>query len=498
VKQSSEGIWRFELLEPVSVKVPPEEQVKHIFRYAYLAECNDNVAKMYGYNTADELIGARMNEMLPESDSFNVEYMRSFVKSGYRLSNAESHEKDKEGKIKFFVNNLVGIIENDMLVRMWGTQRDITESKLAEEELRKTQFRLATLLSNLPDVVLYETGSGKEFISENVMDLLGYPAEKFTSDRSFFPGITHPGDLKIMEQKQKEWLKSGSQGILNQEFRVRRADGTYVWLEDHMIIVTNDDNTNHMAGVLIDINEHKSAEEKLKQLAEKLSVSNKELEQFAYVASHDLQEPLRMVASYIQLLQRRYKGKLSGEADEFISYAVDGVVRMKTLINDLLAYSRVNTQEMKFENVDLNKVITQATVNLRAAIDENKAKIEYGELPTVKANPLHMNQLFQNLISNAIKFKGSEPPVVNISAKHAGDEWLISVSDNGIGIEKEFTDRIFVIFQRLHNYTEYPGTGIGLAICKKIVEKAGGHIWVESELGKGSTFNFTIPDQQIN
>ena len=279
------------------------------------------------------------------------------------------------------------------------------------------------------------------------------------------------------------------------EFRVRRADGTYIWLEDHTILVKNGDERNHMAGVLIDVNEHKSAEEKLKTLAEKLSLSNKELEQFAYVASHDLQEPLRMVASYIQLLQRRYTGKLSGEADEFIGYAVDGVVRMKSLINDLLAYSRVNTQEVKFEQTDLNKIVTQLSVNLRASIEESKAKLIFEGLPTVMANPLHINQLMQNLISNAIKFRGAEPPVVNIAARHAGDEWIISVSDNGIGIEQEFTDRIFVIFQRLHNYTEYPGTGIGLAICKKIVEKFGGHIWVESEPGKGSTFNFTIPDE---
>jgi light-regulated signal transduction histidine kinase (bacteriophytochrome) len=251
-----------------------------------------------------------------------------------------------------------------------------------------------------------------------------------------------------------------------------------------------------MAGVLINITEHKTTEEKLKQLAEKLSQSNKELEQFAYVASHDLQEPLRMVASYIQLLQRRYKGKLSGEADEFINYAVDGVIRMKTLINDLLVYSRVNTKESPLEDVDINKVVDQTRTNLHAAIEESGATINSEPLPVVKANNLQINQLFQNLISNAIKFrKPDTAPVVNISAKHAGDEWLFTVQDNGIGIDKEFSDKIFVIFQRLHNSSEYPGTGIGLAICKRIVEKLGGHLWVESNPGEGSTFNFTIPDR---
>jgi PAS domain S-box-containing protein len=394
------------------------------------------------------------------------------------------------------MNNLVGIVENESVVRAWGTQRDITETKRANDELRRIQFRLATLLSNLPDVVLYETGGGKEFISENVIELLGYPASKFTSNRDFFNTIVHPGDLKLMDAKIRAWNTAKRPGILYMEFRVRRSDGTYVWLEDHMVSVKSDNDSEQesMAGVLIDITDHKTSEEKLKQLAEKLSISNKELEQFAYVASHDLQEPLRMVASYIQLLQRRYKGSLDKDADEFINYAVDGVVRMKALINDLLIYSRVNTQEYPLEPVDCNKIIEQVRHNLSAAINENNAEVISEKLPTVYGNQLQLTQLFQNLISNAIKFKRDDvPPVVHINAKKTSDEWILTVQDNGIGIEAEYADKIFIIFQRLHNYNEYPGTGIGLAICKKIVEKLGGHIWLESEVGKGSTFNFTIP-----
>jgi len=204
-----------------------------------------------------------------------------------------------------------------------------------------------------------------------------------------------------------------------------------------------------------------------------------------------------MVASYIQLLQRRYKGNITAEADEFINYAVDGVVRMKTLINDLLAYSRVNTKEAPLEDVDCNKVVEQNLKNLAASIADTRATVNYENLPVVRANQMQINQLFQNLISNAIKFRKPDvDPIVNISAKHAGDEWLFTVSDNGIGIDKEFSDKIFVIFQRLHNNSEYPGTGIGLAICKRIIEKLGGHLWVESEPGEGSTFTFTIPDKE--
>lgn len=493
VQQSSEGILRFEFLEPIPVKLTAEQQVKHAFKYGFLAECNDIVAKVYGYNSAEEIIGMRLSEFLPETDSRNAEYMQKFIESGYRLTDAETDMTGKDGSKKYLLNNLVGIIEDECVIRAWGIQRDVTQSRLADEEIRKIQFRLATLLSNLPDVVLYETGGGKEFVSENVMNLLGYPASKFTSNRKFFNTIIHPGDYKIVEAKTKAWNSSGRPGILNMEFRCRRSDGVYIWLEDHMVAVKGTKDSESMAGVLIDVTEHKTTEEKLKQLAEKLSVSNKELEQFAYVASHDLQEPLRMVASYIQLLQRRYHGQISDEANEFIGYAVNGVVRMKSLINDLLIYSRVNTQEFPAEQTDCNKIVEEVKTNLKTAIEESHAEIIYNNLPTINSSPMQLTQLLQNLVSNAIKFRRDVPPKVEITAKRAGDEWLFSVSDNGIGIEQEFSERVFIIFQRLHNYNEYPGTGIGLAICKKIVEKLGGHIWVESEAGKGSVFNFTIP-----
>lgn len=495
VKQSTEGIWRFEFLEPISTKLPIDEQIKNIFRYGYLAECNDVFAKMYGYDSASDIAGVRIGELLIDTEPKNIDYIRKSIMGGYKIDNEESIELDKFGKRRSFMNNLVGIVENDMLIRIWGSQRDITDSKKAQEELSKTQFRLATLLKNLQDVVLYETGAGKEFMSENVIDMLGYPADMF-ADREFFKTITHPGDWISIEEKTLEWHSKGSTGVLNLEFRVRKADGTYIWVEDHMIKVRNNGHS-HMAGVLINITEHKSTEVKLKLLADKLTQSNQELEQFAYVASHDLQEPLRMVASYIQLLQRRYKGKLTAESDEFINYAVDGVVRMKSLINDLLAYSRVNTKEAPMEDVDVNKVLELNLTNLAATIAETGAVVNYKNLPTVRANKSQMNQLMQNLISNAIKFRKPDvKPVVNISAKHEGNEWLFTVSDNGIGIDKEFTDKIFIIFQRLHNSSQYPGTGIGLAICKRIVEKLGGHLWVESEQGKGTAFNFTIPDKE--
>ena len=231
----------------------------------------------------------------------------------------------------------------------------------------------------------------------------------------------------------------------------------------------------------------------LGERALELERSNQELQLFAYVASHDLQEPLRMVASYLQLLERRYKGALDADADEFIGYAVDGASRMQTLLHDLLAYSRVGTRGKPLVPTGSGEVLSQTLMNLKVAIEESGAEVTHGDLPEVLADGTQLSQVFQNLIGNAIKFRGDRSPRIEISLDRSGGEWVFGVRDNGIGIDPQYADRIFLIFQRLHTRGEYPGTGVGLAICKKIVERHGGRIWMESELGKGSTFYFTLP-----
>jgi light-regulated signal transduction histidine kinase (bacteriophytochrome) len=242
-----------------------------------------------------------------------------------------------------------------------------------------------------------------------------------------------------------------------------------------------------------DITARQRAAEALRQKAEELARSNAELEQFAYIASHDLQEPLRTAGSFAQLLQKRYQGKLDQTADEFIGYIVDGTQQMQRLISDLLTFGRVGTRGKAFEPADCAAVLAQAVAQLQIAIEESGAVVTHDPLPVLDADPDQLGQLLQNLIGNSIKFHAAARPHIHVSARQTPEGWTLSVQDNGIGIDPQFADRIFEVFQRLHTRAEYPGTGIGLAICKKIVQRHGGRIWVESAPGKGATFCFTIP-----
>jgi light-regulated signal transduction histidine kinase (bacteriophytochrome) len=256
-------------------------------------------------------------------------------------------------------------------------------------------------------------------------------------------------------------------------------------------------------GIFWNVTSHRRAELRFEELARELQRANTELgrsnadlEQFAYAASHDLQEPLRMVASFTRLLKDRYAGRLDPEADEFIGFAVDGATRMQALINDLLTYSRVNRQGGPPELVDCRLVFEDAVANLRAAVAEGGALVTRGALPVVRGDRGQLVMLLQNLIGNAIKFRGEEPPRVHVAGRPAGRGWLIAVEDNGLGIDPKFAERVFVIFQRLHSRGKYPGTGIGLALCKRIVERHGGRIWVEPRPQGGSVFYFTLGEAE--
>ena len=363
--------------------------------------------------------------------------------------------------------------------------QDITERKQTE----KNPY-LENLLdyANAPMLVWDVSGKVTRF-NPAFERLTGYAAKEVIGRRFeiLFPANTKEISLDRIRK------------ILTAEFveiPILRSDGsTRIVLWNSANIYAEDGKTP-VATIAqgLDITERKRSEDRLRLLVSKLSAANRDLSEFAYVASHDMQEPLRMISSYLQLLSKRYSGHLDKDADEFIGYAVGGAIRLQKMVNDFLTFSRIGTRGRAFVETDVGVVLNLALTNLKIAIEASHAKITYANMPTVKADEGQLLQLFQNLIENAIKFRSDKPPAIHVSAERGEGEWVFSVKDNGIGIDPKYQNRLFVVFQRLHSVAKYPGTGIGLALCKRIVERLGGRIWVESELGKGSTFRFTIPD----
>jgi PAS domain S-box-containing protein len=367
------------------------------------------------------------------------------------------------------------------------TNPDITERKRAEEELRESEARFRTLAESSPlaifvnredKVVLANPAAAKLFGASSPEDLIGKPALD----------LFDPDSRSLVRER----IRVDSEEVPLVEVRILQLDGTPVDVEATASPFL-DQGVKAIQVLLRDITERKRAEEELRERTEDLLRSNTELEKFAYVASHDLQEPLRMVTNYTQLLQQRYQGKLDSDADEFIAYAVDGAARMRTLINELLAYSRVGTQGAPFVLTALDDLLDDALRGLEMTLSDVDAVVTRDPLPELWCDPTQIARVFQNLIVNAAKFHDADPPQIHVGARLEGEGWVFSVKDNGIGIDPEHFDRIFVIFQRLQSRAEYEGTGMGLAIGKRIVERHGGRIWVESRPGAGSTFFFTLP-----
>ena len=333
--------------------------------------------------------------------------------------------------------------------------------------------------------------------SDEVYRIFGLQPQEFSATYEAFLERVHPGDRSAVDTAYSDSLREGKDSYEIEHRVVRNGTGEVRWVHEKcQHIRDSSGNIIRSVGMVHDITERKRWEEELSKLTEELQRSNSDLEQFAYIASHDLQSPLRNVEGFVQLLARRYKGKLDGKADEFIHYISTGVKDMQTLILDILEYSKVGSGGVAFSQIDASLCISKAISNLKDAIAEKHAEITYDEnLPLVSGDPAQLTSLFQNLIGNAIKFC-TETPKIDLSVKKDGPEYIFSVRDNGIGINPEVSDKIFAVFHRLHTKAEYPGTGIGLAICKKIVERHGGRIWVESEPGKGSTFFFSLPAKE--
>lgn len=392
--------------------------------------------------------------------------------------------------------------EEQTLERVKNLLSIILENKLSVEAVKSSNqnYDLVALATNdaiwdwdVSSDSVNRTGKGMKV-------LFGYDPQEAAAEKDFWINRIHPEDIARVLEKQAKVMDNPYEIYWDDEYRFLRKNGEYAYVFDKGYIIRNEQGKAiRLIGATRDITDRKMNEallldlnNRLKHRADELAASNVELERFAYIASHDMQEPLRMITSFLQLFKKKYADQIDETAEQYIHFAVDGADRMKKLILDLLEYSRVGSNKDDLAEINANDLVKEVVNVFVSRIDEMKARIEIGELPVIKANKIQLFQLFQNLIGNALKYHSEASPLIQIQGREEENEYVFSVKDNGIGIKPIFFEKIFVLFQRLHHKTEYSGTGIGLAICKKIVERHGGKIWLESEPGKGSCFYFSI------
>lgn len=459
------------------------------------------MGRRFGLNDAEEAVGKTdFDFFLTEHAQKALNDEQRILQTGVPLVASEEKETWPDGSVTWVSSTKQALRdERGEIIGTFGISRDITTRKLAEEALSNSEALYHSLVDTLPINIVRKDLSGRvTFCNRYACATLGRAPEDLLGKTDF---DIFPHDLAEKYVADDRRVCASRQVFEDIESHVA-PDGRMVWMQVIKAPVLDaHDETIGMQVMFWDVTARKEAEEALARTAADLARSNRDLEQFAYVASHDLQEPLRMIASYTQLLARRYRGRLDKDADEFIQFAVDGATRMQGLINDLLAYSRVGTRGKPLAPTECEVVLLAVRQNLKIAIEECGAVVTCDALPGVRADATQLTQLLQNLVGNALKFRRGIPPTVHVSARMvelAGTaaparEWVFSVRDNGLGIERQYFERIFEIFQRLHTREEYDGSGIGLAVCQRIIERHGGRIWLESEPGKGSTFFFTLP-----
>ncbi len=451
----------------------------------------------------DELVFAQL-EIIPIFDEIN-----NINEFNVILTDISDHKK-MEDKLKVRYENLKEKMDDrvkELLLVNESLERIIAKKELSDKKLRASEKReqarseeFARVLDAVPAAVWISHDKDGLWITGNQLsyDYLDIP-QGDNASKSLPPHDTTntfkifkdgkemgPGEMPVQMSSSGKEIRNYEFDLVYPAKHVRHMMGNATPLFDE------NGNPRGSVSAFIDVTENKEAEIKMAELLKELERSNRELEQFAHVTSHDLKEPLRMISSFTKLLEERFKGQLDDDADNYIKFIVEGTGRMKKLLDDLLAYSRISN-EVKYENIELSDVVNESINNLKVAIEENGAQIIVDPLPKVVANRLQMLQLFQNLISNAIKFQSERNPSIHVSYTKNGAKYYFSVKDNGIGIDTKNQKRIFKMFQRLHTTDEYDGTGIGLSITKKIVEQHKGAVWVKSKIGEGSTFYFSIP-----
>ncbi|MEG3901903.1 PAS domain S-box protein [Microcoleus sp. B4-C5] len=454
---------------------------------------NPAAEKFYGL-LLNDIVGKNLLPQVSQvSNNGLFDLYVSVVETGETVDQEFYYEQERDTIVWL---HIVAVKLNDGLA---VTFRNITERKRAEIALRDSEERFRAIFEQAAVGIAKTALCGKFMrVNPGFCQIVRYAESELLQQN--WEAITHPDDRKA-DREYLRSLLSGKIQTFSVEKRLLCKDEAVRWANVTVSAMRDVKGTlQYLICAIEDISERKLVQEMLQasldaqtRYAQELTRSNAELEQFAYVASHDLQAPLSTIAGYAQLLEKRFPNQLDAQGNKFIRNIVHSCDRMQALIDDLLEYSRVGRSQKPFELIDCNQVFEDACANLHLAIRENQASVTKGNLPRVKADSFQLLQLFQNLIGNAIKYRSSEAPVVQVDASHQGDSWVFSVQDNGIGIASQYHPRIFQIFQRLHTQKQYSGTGIGLAICQRIVERHGGSLWVESEPNRGSTFYFSIP-----
>lgn len=545
VEQASEGIYLFELKQQIPVNMPVDEQIKEIYK-GDIAECNDVQAKMYGYSKADEVIGKLLSEFHGGTDNpENIEFLRLFIESGYRITNAISSEVDKDGNPVWFSNNVIGIVENDYLVRIWGTQTDITERKRAEEKISRYNERLR-ILNNLNRVISSNLDLEKvwdKFIEEmgrliqldrTSIVLLNDAKDEWAIVRQWTrhtPAFTtgewrkvHGSVIELVIQNRKPFIENeiGEKGEWP-ESEFLRKEGIHSQILLPLII------QSEIVGILTQASSKPNAysetdleilipladqmaiaiqnstlyqqvqlhaaelEQRVNQRTAQLEAANKELEAFSYSVSHDLRAPLRAIDGFTEILFKDYEPQLDAEGKRICSVISKSARNMGKLIDDLLTFSRLGRAEMRLSPIDMATLANSVFFELTTPESRERIDFHVGKLPQVMGDPTLIRQVWMNLLSNAIKFSSKkERAIIEVSGERTRKETSYSVRDNGAGFDMQYVDKLFGVFQRLHSTRGFEGTGVGLAIVQRVIHRHGGRVWAEGATNNGATFYFTI------
>lgn len=450
---------------------------------------NKQLSDMLGY-TQSEMINRHFFDFIDKNFHDNAKKFFERRKQGLKDKYDSSFVKKDGSTLSVMISAVPIFDDKGKFAGAMGLLTDITERKNMEDKLREREEFYHTIIESSNDMIwILDTEGNFLFFNKRTENITGYKLDDWKGKN--FSLLVIKKDIP----KITDIFHNTLNGQYNQyDTTIKSKSGKNIIVSVNTAPIYSKEKIIGTMSFGRDITENKKAEKKIKKTTEELSRSNKELEQFVYIASHDLQEPLRSISGFTELLSHRYKNKLDPDTDEFIDYIISGTKRMQQMINDLLALSQVGTRGKEFKQTNVTDILNDVLKNLHSMIERNNAIIKIDEMPIISADSSQLTQLFQNLIDNAIKFhKKDIIPQVHISIKQEEDEWIFSIQDNGTGIYHKNFGKLFVAFQRLHSREEYPGTGIGLAVCKKIVERHGGKIWIESKLGEGSIFYFSIP-----